>query len=313
MDARAMNLRQVDLNLLTMLEVLVERRSVSDAAQRLGLSQSAVSHALQRLRRILNDEVLVRSGGTMQPTPAALRLMEAVRPALAQIAAALNEKGSFDPATSSRSFVLRISEYLAPTVLTPLCTLLRRTAPGVRLAVLPVGTPQQRGVEPGEVHLRAERGRQTSARPTSRTLFEDKFTVMMASTHPAATEPMTLDRYVSLPHLKVMADAVGTNMIDEALERLGLQRNIVMSVPSWFEMRRVVLGTDLIAVVPRHWTADPAFAAGCACRDLPLEGIALSVELIWHARDAKDSGIAWLRDGVAKLLAAFPPQISPTS
>jgi DNA-binding transcriptional LysR family regulator len=212
-----MSLRQVDLNLLTVLEVLVERRSVSDAAHRLGLSQSATSHALQRLRRLLNDEVLVRSGGMMQPTPAALGLLEAVQPALAQIAAALSEKDSFDPATSSRSFVLRMSEYMGSTILAPLCTVLRRTAPGVRLAVLPMATPGERGIEPGEVHLRAERTRRTSTRPTAQTLFEDEFTVIMAATHPAASQTMTLDRYVSLPHLKVTADAVGTNMIDEAL------------------------------------------------------------------------------------------------
>lgn len=298
-----MKLRQVDLNLLTVLDVLVERRSVTEAAQRLGLSQSAASHALQRLRRLLNDDVLVRSGGVMQPTPVALRTLETVRPALAQIAAALNEKGNFDPASSTRSFVLRISEYVAPALLTPLCTMLRRTAPGVRLAVLPVGTRLEHAIEPGEVQLRAERGRRTSARPTSRTLFEDEFIVVMAATHPAADNALTLDRYVSLPHLKVTADAVGTNMIDEALERLGLHRNIVMSVPSWFEMRRVVLGTDLIAVVPRHWTADPTFVAGCACHELPLEEIDLSVELIWHARDVDDGGITWMRESVMTVLA----------
>lgn len=298
-----MTLRKIDLNLLTILEVLVERRSVSGAAEGLGLSQSAASHALQRLRRLLNDEVLVRRCGSMHPTPAALHLMEAVRPALAQIAAALDEKGdTFDPATSTRTFVLRTSEYVAPTLLMPLCTLLRRTAPGVRLAVLKVGTRQEHGIEPGEIHLRAERGRRTTARPTSRTLFEDEFTVMMAATNPAAGRPLTLERYVSLPHLKVTADAVGTNMIDEALGQLDLRRNIVMSVPSWFEMRRVVLGTDLIAVVPRHWIADPAFAAGCAFRDLPLEGITLLVELIWHPRDAEDGGIGWLRREITKLL-----------
>lgn len=297
-----MTLRQVDLNLLTIMEVLVEQRSVSDAAQRLRLSQSATSHALQRLRRLLNDEVLIRAGGSMQATTAALRLMEAVRPALAQIAAALDEKGEFDPATSTRSFVLRTSEYVAPTLLVPLCTVLRRTAPGVRLAVLPVGTRQEHGIQPGEIHLRAERGRRTSVRPSSRTLLEDKFLVIMAACNPAAKCPLTLERYVSLPHLKVTADAVGTNMIDEALEQLGLHRNIVMSVPSWFEMRRVVLGTDLIAVVPRHWLADPAFAAGCACHDLPLDGIALVVELIWHPRDDGDSGIGWLRERITKLL-----------
>ena len=297
-----MVLRQTDLNLLTILEVLVERQSVSDAADRLGLSQSAASHALQRLRRLLNDEVLVRRGGSMHPTPAALHLMEAVRPALAQIAAALNAKGPFDPGTSTRNFVLRTSEYVAPTLLTPLCEFLRRTAPGVRLAVLPIGTRQQHAIEPGEIHLRAERGRRTTVRPTSRTLFEDEFTVIMAAEHPAARAPLTLERYVSLPHLKVTADAVGTNMIDDALSQLDLRRNIVMSVPSWFEMRRVVLGTDLIAVVPRHWLEDPAFAAGCAVRKLPLPGIALVVELIWHPRDAGDGGVAWLCDAITQLL-----------
>ena len=302
-----MKLRQVDLNLLTVLEVLVERRSVSDAAQRLGLSQSAASHALQRLRRLLNDDVLVRRGGAMQATPAALRLMDAVRPALAQIAAAMNEKSNFDPATSTRSFLLRISEYVAPSLLTPLCTLLRRTAPNVRLALLPVGTRQEHAIEPGEIQLRAERGRRTSSRPTSEVLFEDEFIVMMAAAHPAAEDAMTLDRYISLPHLKVTADAVGTNMIDEALEGLGLTRNIVMSVPSWFEMRRVVMGTDLIAVVPRHWTAAPAFVAGCICRSLPLEQIALSVELIWHARDVDDGGLTWMRDSVSSVLSASLP------
>jgi DNA-binding transcriptional LysR family regulator len=307
------NLKQVDLNLLTILETLVDRRSVSAAAHRLGLSQSATSHALQRLRRLLNDEVLVRSGGLMQPTPAALRLLETVRPALAQIAVALGERESFDPSTSRRSFVLRMSEYVSPTMLPPLCTMLRRTAPGVRLTVLPMGSPDERGIEPGEIHLRAERSKRTSFRPTSAVLFEDAFTVIMAAAHPAATAPLTLERYVSLPHLKVTADGVGTNMIDDALQRLGLQRTITVAVPSWFEMRRVVLDTDLIAVVPQHWTTNPDFVAGCACRALPLDGVALSVELTWHPRDIADPGVTWLRHLLAGLFAREPIGKGPKS
>jgi DNA-binding transcriptional LysR family regulator len=298
----AKTLRQVDLNLLAVLEVLVDQRSVSAAAERLNLSQSATSHALQRLRRLLDDEVLIRDGGAMRPTPVAMRLMGSIRPALGQIAAALNERESFDPATSTRSFVLRTSEYVAPTLLAPLCTSLRRTAPGVRLTVLPIGTPEARGVAPGEVHIRAERGRRISARPTSQTLFEDDFVVMMSAAHPAAGQAMTLERYVSLPHLKVTADAVGTNMIDDALERLGMRRDIVMSVPSWFEMRRVVAETDLIAAVPRHWTMNASLVADCVCHDLPLDAVVLSVDLTWHQGDADDGGGSWLRDIMARLL-----------
>ena len=301
-----LTLRDVDLNLLTILATLVEQRSVSNAAKRLGLSQSATSHALQRLRKLLDDDVLVRGAGTMQPTSVALRVVRRLGPALAEITAALNEKSFFDPAASDRRFILRVSEYVAPTLLAPLCTMLRRRAPGIRLNVLPVGTRQERGIEPGEIQIRAERGGRTFTRPTSRTLFEDEFMVVMAADHPAAGDVMTLDRYVSLPHLKVTADAVGTNMIDEALERLGLRRLVMMSAPSWFEMRHVVLETDLIAVAPRHWIASPAFSAGFACRELPLEGITLSVEMLWHARDEQDAGITWLRDNVEALLKSNP-------
>ncbi|SEQ28639.1 transcriptional regulator, LysR family [Faunimonas pinastri] len=303
-----MNLREVDLNLLTVLAALVEQRSVSAAAYQLGLSQSAASHALRRLRRLLDDEVMVRQGGRMQPTPVALRVLETVRPALAEISAALREKGSFDPGSSRRGFTLRLSEYVSPTLLTPLCTLLRRDAPGVQLAVLPVGAPGDRPIEPGEVQLRAERGRRTLVHDTSRPLFTDRFAVVMAASHPGAATPMTLDRYVALPHLKVTAGAVGTNGIDEALERLGLRRRVVMSVPSWFEMRRVVLGTDLVAAVPKHWMADVVFARGLACHDLPLPDIVLSVELAWHPRDRGDGGIAWLCDALTRIggSSAFP-------
>lgn len=295
-------LRQVNLNLLAVLAVLVEERGVSAAAERLNLSQSATSHALQRLRKLLNDELLTRQGGSMRPTPVAMRLVGALRLALGQIAAALNERETFDPATSTRTFVLRISEYLAPTLLAPLCTLLRRIAPEVCLVVLPIGTPEMQGIEPGEIHIRAERGRRNSARPTSRTLFEDEFAVMMSASHPAAGDTMTLDRYVSLRHLKVTADAVGTNMIDEALGRLGLSRDVVMSVPSWFEIRRVVAETDMIAAVPRHWMMDPALIAGCVCHHLPLSAVVLSVDLTWHQSDADDGGEIWLRDILAHLL-----------
>jgi DNA-binding transcriptional LysR family regulator len=297
-----LNLRDVDLNLLTVLAALVEVRSVSGAAAQLGLSQSAASHALRRLRRLLDDEVMVRSGSGMQPTPAALRILETVRPALAEISAALREKRSFDPAVSTRSFTLRLSEYVSPSLLTPLCMRVRQDAPGVKLAVLPVGAPGDKPVEPGEVHVRAERGRRTLVHDSSQPLFTDRFAVVMAAGHTEAAVPMTRDQYVSLPHLKVTAGAVGTNGIDEALERLGSKRRVVMSVPSWFEMRRVVLGTDLVAAVPRHWLADRAFASGLIWHDLPLPEILLSVELVWHPRDEADGGISWLR-GVLSTIA----------
>lgn len=300
-----MNLRTVDLNLLVIFDTLIDERSVSRTAVRLGLTQSAVSHALRRLRAVLDDDLLVRSGGQMQPTAAALRIAAALRPALSQIHDVLNEKRSFDLRTTTRSFVLRVSEYVAPSVLAPLCTVMRAEAPGLKLSVVPFdSTTQDWAIEPGEIHLRVRREDRAMARPSSMRLFEDDFVVLLAENHACAGAPLTLDRYVSLPHLKVTADAVGTNMIDDALRKLGLVRNIVLTVPSWFEMRRVIAGTDLIAVVPRHWADNAAFSAGCVGRDLPLRGIALSVELVWHPRDTSDMGHAWLRALIARQFTA---------
>jgi DNA-binding transcriptional LysR family regulator len=292
--------RTVDLNLLLVLDALITQRGVSRAAASLGLTQSALSHALQRLRVLFDDPLLIRRGGAMQPTPAALRIAESLRPALSRIAEVLNERSSFNPTTSTRTFVLRASEYVAPFLLAPLCARLRADASGVRLTVLAFdGAPRDQSAEPGELHLRAERASRTLARPTSRRLFEDDFVVLMAGGHAHAAGPLTLERYVSLPHLKVVADAVGTNMIDDALTRLGLARNIVLTVPTWFEMRRVIASTDLVAAIPRHWARDPAFAPGCVWHELPLDQVALEVELAWHPRDAAEPGYVWLRDVVS--------------
>jgi DNA-binding transcriptional LysR family regulator len=188
----------------------------------------------------------------------------------------------------------------------PRCTRLRAEAPGVQLTVLPIaGVPRDRGVEPGEVHVRAERSGQTLARPTNRVLFEDDFVVLMARKHRRAAKTLTLRGYLSLPHVKVTADAVGTNMSDDVLRRHGLRRDIHLTVPSWFEMQRVIVSTDLVAVAPRHWGAGPALREGCVCHDLPLVGVALSVELEWHPQDAANAGNKWLRDAITDSLAPW--------
>lgn len=132
-----MNLRSVDLNLLVVFEAVVDERSVSKAAARLGLTQSAVSHALARLRKVFADELVVRGPGGMEPTPRALHIAEAVTAALCEVQQVIDEQQQFDPGTSKRDFTLRVSEYVAPFLLPPLCVALRSEAPGATLRVLP--------------------------------------------------------------------------------------------------------------------------------------------------------------------------------
>jgi DNA-binding transcriptional LysR family regulator len=130
------------------------------------------------------------------------------------------------------------------------------------------------------------------------------FVVLMSRTHPQARRSMTLDRYIELAHLKVAAAAVGTNMIDDALSSRRLRRNVMLTVPSWFEMRGVIATTDLVGAIPRRWAGEPVFSAGCVSQHLPLEEVIFAVDLRWRLRDARDPGHRWLRSLIEQ---ALPP------
>jgi DNA-binding transcriptional LysR family regulator len=293
-EARKMNLRSVDLNLLVTFEAVLAERSVSAAALRLGLTQSAVSHALRRLREMFGDQLVVRGPTGMEPTARALQIAEAVSQALAQIEQVIDEQREFDPTTSERTFTLRVSEYVAPFLLPALCSRVRREAPRLTLRVAHFNSDDAGRVDPDDIHVRMASAAPTPAGSAGVRLLEDEFVVLMSRRHPQAGRPMTLERYLDLPHVKVAAAALGTNMIDDALARRGLRRNVALSVPSWFEMRGVIASTDLVAAMPGRWAGEPAFSEGCVWQPLPLQEVTFAVDLRWRVRDARDPGHRWL-------------------
>jgi DNA-binding transcriptional LysR family regulator len=215
-EAPLVNLRSIDLNLLVTFEAVVAERSVSAAAERLGLTQSAVSHALRRLRTTFGDQLLVRTSDGMEPTPRALQIAAVVSEVLGQISQVIDEQKGFDPQVSERSFTLRVSEYVAPFLLPTLCSRLRREAPRLTLRVAHFDPREADGrIGPDEIHVRTASLAPPAAASVGQRLLEDEFIVLMSRSHPQAGRPMTLERYLELPHMKVAAAALGTNMIDE--------------------------------------------------------------------------------------------------
>jgi DNA-binding transcriptional LysR family regulator len=295
------NLRSLDLNLLVIFDALIGERSVSRAAQRLGLTQSAVSHALRRLRELFGDELLIRRAGAMELTWRAEQLSVALRSALGQIEALVSEDVAFDPMTSTRVFRLRVSDYVSSFLLGRLCGVLRAEAPGVRLHVGHFGEAGHEVIG-DEIHVRLASEMAGFAKYHRTRVFEDAFVVVMGRHHLAAGEPMTLDLYVKLVHLKVAASAIGSNRIDEALARRGLVRDVAMRVPSWLDVRPIVEATDLVAALPRRWTQTPAFAATCVTAPLPLDDVELAIDAVWDARHDDDPGLAWLRGTIARVM-----------
>jgi DNA-binding transcriptional LysR family regulator len=292
--------RSLDLNLLAMLEALVAERSVSGAAVRLGLTQSAVSHALRRLRATFNDELFVRSSKGMEPTLRAIEIADATRSALENIGIAIDRSATFDPATAARSFNLRISEYVSGHLLQRLCPALRKLAPGIRInAAHFTGEPREDDIIGDEIHVRLGRSSRQPRQDNRLRVLEEQFVVLMSRKNPARVRKMTLPFYASLTHVKV-AGTIGTNVIDEALKIRGLRREIAYQVPSWRDARHIVGATDLVAAIPARWALDRDSARRCSVAPFPLHDVTFAIDLEWHSRSNRDPAHAWLRSLIAE-------------
>jgi DNA-binding transcriptional LysR family regulator len=293
-----MNLRSIDLNLLVVFEALIEERSVSNAAARIGMTQSAVSHALKRLRITFNDDLLVRTAGGMEPTPHAIKLAHSFRGALSQIEGTIKVRTKFDPATASETFYLSMSDYVRTFLLPRLCKYLQESAPGISLVVEAPHAQQISSTvafDGLQVRLASER---SSGPVTTLRLMDDTFSVLMRTDHPLAAMPLTLARYLQLGHVKVTG--VGSSAIDEALTLQGLARNVVFKLPSWLETVAVVETTDLVVAMPSHWRRNSIFMSNCVAKPLPLK-LAMPIEAAWHPRNDYDPAHQWLRATVQRL------------
>ena len=288
-----MNLRGIDLNLLVIFDALMAEQSITRAAHKVGITPSAMSHALRRLRQTFNDELLERTGRGMVPTQRALNLWGSVGAALQQLQRAVEQQLEFNPSTSERSFTVRISDYLVQCVMPRLCARVRAEAPNTTLTVdyLPGNEPGSDN--PGEIQIRVcaddwgpEYRRQR--------LVISPFVAAMRPGHPAAHQEMTLDLYLSLPHLIV--SSVGQRMIDDRLAGEGLSRRIALTVPSLAGVIAILEHSDLCAVLPDLWLQLYCAPGRLATAALPISGADFTVDLVWRAQDERDAGHRWLRE-----------------
>jgi DNA-binding transcriptional LysR family regulator len=308
-----MRLRGIDLNLLVVFHALAAERSVSRAAQRLGLTQSAVSHALRRLRATFEDDLFVRGEGGLAPTPRALAAMESVRTALDEIERCIVNRPTFDPLEAQRSFTLRVTEYLSSEIVQRLCLLLRKEAPGLRLRVLQFDTRSRTdGIVGDDLHVSIDTGAPIPEGIHRLRLLDESFVVLFRRKGASARARMSVAHYAGLPHVKVVA-TIGTNVIDDALARRGLTRNIIHQVSSWRDARFLVARSDLVATLPARFARSGAEADVCATAPCPLPGIGFAVDLMWSARYEDDPAHRWLRGKIAEALLATGPHEASSS
>jgi DNA-binding transcriptional LysR family regulator len=301
-----MDLRRYDLNLLVTLEALLDEGSVTRAAGRLNLSQSAVSAALERLRDVFADPLLVRTGNRMEATPFARQLQGPLKTALASVSLALARPQRFDPAKARLHVRLALSDYAGLLILPRLYRAIAVEAPGISLEVVP---------KPAEVVLsRLVAGDVDLATavdpPEGRDLFnaplvDEAFVCVMRAGHPLARGRLTVTRLLDHAHVVVTAHGASAALVDRALSARGLRRRTPVSVPLFASAFALLAESDLVAILPERLSRGEAARFGLVLRKPPLAVPPYTLSIVWHRRTAHDPTHRWLRDRLLSL--AGPP------
>jgi DNA-binding transcriptional LysR family regulator len=283
-----------DLNLLLTLDVLLAEGNVARAARRLGLSASAMSRALARLRETTGDPLLVRAGRGLAPTPRALELRARIGPLVEEAKAVLRPAVPLDLGTLKRTFTLRTSDGFVENFGPPLVARVALEAPGVRLRFVPKLDKDSAALRDGSVDLdTGVVGSAASPELRTRILFHDRFVGVVRQGHALGNGEMTPARYAAAAHVLVSRRGRERNAVDDALERLGLQRHIAATVGGFADALALARGSDLVATVPERHTG--RLREGMHSFALPVEVSGIAVSMLWHPRMDADQAHAWLR------------------
>lgn len=304
------NLRTLDLNLLKVFDVVMVERSVTRSAQRLHMTQPAVSNALRRLREATNDELFVPGATGMAPTPHAQQLWPVVRDALEQLHLAF-EPTLFNPQLEARSFTLAMADATAALFVPQLVALLQEMQARVDLRIVPLTTRDPRPLlEQGQADVAVGffpgvRASLAAAGDTALlqhdALYVCPYVAVMRRGHPLAQPgALTLDAYCAAQHLRVSFAGRAHGFVDQALAGMGRQRRVVMTVNQFFTAACGVRQSDLVTVLPRNFVPATGFARQLVCSELPFDMPLIEVGLLWHRRHAADAAHTWLRQMMAQ-------------
>jgi DNA-binding transcriptional LysR family regulator len=296
-----MNVASLDLNLLVALDALLQEESVSRSGQKIGLSQPAMSHALGRLRGLLADPLLVRTGGRMQLTLRAQSMRRPVRDALER-AREVFVSDSFVPASSTRTFRIFMSDYASSLLLSALSKTVRQSAPGVRIQVhpwrgLPAGSPET-GPIPDAVVACETRDLPGFYRQR---LFIDRDVCVMRAGHTLYGRKSNLKTFLETPHVAVAAVEFSADPVDTWLQEEGRSRCVVVTVPHYMEALHLVAQTELIAVIPERLVQAYASTLNLVTKTVPLDVGTFGEYLLHSARTHADPGCSWLRELIKSL------------
>lgn len=298
----------LDLNLLRVFDAVARERHVTRAAQRLHLSQPAVSNALNRLRAALGDELFLRAPGGVEPTALALVLAPSVAGMLDRLRDTLSAHAPFDPATAARVFTVAFSEYAETVLAPPLLERMAAEAPGCLLAVRHTDRTEAEGqLERGEAELAVAVLPEPPALYTRIRLLPEEFMTVMRAGHPLTGGVLTVERFASVPHLLHSPNGTRDGALDRPMAEAGHPRRLGAVVAHLGGVPEILKRTDMIITLSARLVRGLAAAHGLAVRTPPVGIRHTRLSLVFHRRFEADAGHAWLR----RLLIAVARGVAP--
>jgi LysR family transcriptional regulator, nod-box dependent transcriptional activator len=297
-----MRLDKLDLNLLVALDVLLQERGVSLAADRLHLSQSATSGVLSRLRDYFKDDLLVQCGRSMELTPRAEKLVEPVRAVLEQIRETILVAEPFEPATSDRTLAIMATDYVVEILLRPAIIACATEAPGISFELVPIVEQPVAALLRGRADLLISIDNVISAEHPSALLYTEDFVIVGWRENPALAEPMTLETYQQLGHVAVRFGQNTLSYEANAAGRLGSNmRRVEVVTPNFMSVGGLLVGTQRIATLHRLLALRMAEYLPLKLMELPFEMLQVREIAQWPSRRANDPAIAWLVDRLKQI------------
>jgi DNA-binding transcriptional LysR family regulator len=299
-----MRFKNLDLNLLVVLDAVLTERSISAAAERLHRSQPAVSGLMRRLREYFQDELLVRAGREMVLTPRGEALLEEVRKFLIQIESAITQPGSFDPAQMQRNVSIITADYLIPILLAPAINALYESAPGLSFTLKPLDELAVERIQHGEADLMLVPREYGSPDLPAKELFRDDFVVVGWQHNPHLQDGISVQDYQSLKHVHLQLGHAPFRNYDTWLwETYEIQRDIQVTTLSFASVPHFLIGNDRIATLPRRIAQLHASTTEIKLVDLPFSRPSSVHVVQWHRSRDNDPGLRWITDQ----LASFGP------
>lgn len=309
MKSAKVNFKTLDLNLLRVFDEIMLERNLTRAAERLALSQPAVSNALKRLRDSLGDELVKRNGAGVEPTPLALILWPQVRNALDQLKLALNPI-AFNAQATEKEFVLAMSDATAMALMPELIKRLQTQAPRVAIRIVPLATRDPRklladghadmalGHFPAvqeDMTLRKQSG--LSDAFSRQRLYRSDYVCILRADHPLAQQTaITLDQYCQAHHVLVSLSGRPYGFIDQALSAIDRSRQVTLTVNQFYTALKIVEASDLLTVSARHFLATAHTALNVKMLELPFQVPPVQVDVVWHQNMGDEEAHQWLRE-----------------